>query len=112
VKHVSLLLKYVRVIGRRQLAWSHRKRGRYSLLQLITCYPFQDDDPFVMTQCPHLFVVGSQPKLDRAVIEGPDGQMVRLIAVPRFSETGEVVLVGTETLEVERVIIDVFDSKS
>jgi len=38
--------------------------------------------------------------------------MVRLIAVPRFSETGEVVLVGTETLEVERVIIDGFDSKS
>jgi DNA polymerase II small subunit/DNA polymerase delta subunit B len=80
--------------------------------QLTRCgtgsYPFQDDDPFVIKDCPHLYVVGSQPKFDTTVIEGPDGQMVRLIAVPRFSETGELLLVDSETLEVERVVIDVF----
>jgi DNA polymerase delta subunit 2 len=43
--------------------------------------------------------VGSQPKFDTAVIEGEDGQTVRLIAVPKFSETGEIVLVDSETLE-------------
>jgi DNA polymerase delta subunit 2 len=43
--------------------------------------------------------VGSQPKFDTAVIEGPDGQTVRLIAVPRFTETAEIVLVDSETLE-------------
>jgi DNA polymerase delta subunit 2 len=43
--------------------------------------------------------VGSQPKFDTAVIEGEEGQTVRLIAVPRFCETGEVVLVDSETLE-------------
>jgi hypothetical protein len=37
--------------------------------------------------------------------------MVRLIAVPHFSDTGELVLVDSETLEVERVIINVFDRK-
>ncbi|EPE32330.1 hypothetical protein GLAREA_07463 [Glarea lozoyensis ATCC 20868] len=62
-------------------------------------YPFQFDDPFVLTSCPHLFFVGSQPKFDTAVIEGEDGQTVRLIAVPKFSETGEIVLVDSETLE-------------
>lgn len=35
--------------------------------------------------------------------------MVRLIAVPRFSQTGELLLVDSETLEVERVVIDVFN---
>ncbi|OBT70196.1 hypothetical protein VE03_00128 [Pseudogymnoascus sp. 23342-1-I1] len=75
-------------------------------------YPFQDDDPFVIKDCPHLYIVGSQPKFDTTVIEGPDGQMVRLITVPRFSETGELLLVDSETLEVERVVIDVFNGDS
>lgn len=76
----------------------------------IGSYPFQDDDPFVVTSCPHLFFVGSQPKFDTAVIEGPNGQTVRLIAVPKFAETGELVLVDSETLEVERIKIEVLDS--
>jgi DNA polymerase delta subunit 2 len=45
--------------------------------------------------------VGNQPKFDTSVIEGPAGQMVRLISVPKFCDTGEVVLVDSETLEVE-----------
>ncbi|KAH6711241.1 DNA polymerase-like protein subunit delta-2 [Leptodontidium sp. 2 PMI_412] len=70
-------------------------------------YPFQDDDPFVMNSCPHLFFVGSQPKFDTAEIEGPDGQTVRLIAVPKFAETRELVLVDSETLETSVVRIAV-----
>ena len=38
--------------------------------------------------------------------------MVRLIAVPRFSAAGELLLVDSETLEVERVVIDVFSGDS
>ncbi|RDL41214.1 uncharacterized protein BP5553_01193 [Venustampulla echinocandica] len=68
-------------------------------------YPFQDDDPFVLNSCPHLFFVGSQPKFDTAMIQGPDGQAVRLIAVPRFADTGEIVLVDSETLETSVVRI-------
>jgi DNA polymerase delta subunit 2 len=85
----------------------------YCLTNFFTgSYPFQDDDPFVMNSCPHLFFVGSQPKFDTAMIEGPEGQMVRLIAVPKFADTGELVLVDSETLEVERVVISVYDSKA
>lgn len=72
-------------------------------------YPFQDKDPFVIQSCPHVFFVGSQPKFDTALLEGPHGQTVRLIALPRFDETGELVLVDSETLEVERVKIEVFE---
>ncbi|KAL9112396.1 MAG: hypothetical protein Q9227_003238 [Pyrenula ochraceoflavens] len=65
----------------------------------LWCYPFQEKDQFVIEECPHLFFVGNQPKFDTAIVEGPMGQQVRLIAVPKFSETGEVVVVNTETLE-------------
>ena len=74
---------------------------------LLGSYPFQDDDPFVLTSCPHIFFVGSQPKFDTASIEGPDGQVVRLIAVPQFSETGEIVIVDLDTLETSLVKISV-----
>ena len=75
----------------------------------IGSYPFQDNDPFVMETAPHLFIVGSQPKFETAIITGEDGQAVRLIAVPRFDQTGELILVDSETLEVERVQIGLFD---
>jgi DNA polymerase II small subunit/DNA polymerase delta subunit B len=32
---------------------------------------------------------------------GDDGQKVRILSIPRFSETGEIVLVNTSTLESE-----------
>lgn len=69
----------------------------------LSCYPFQEDDPFVLNTCPHIFFVGSQPKFETTTIEGPEGQSVRLIAVPRFSETGELILVDSETLEISIV---------
>ncbi|KAI0883306.1 DNA polymerase alpha/epsilon subunit B-domain-containing protein [Annulohypoxylon maeteangense] len=68
-------------------------------------YPFQDDDPFVMQTCPHLYFVGCQPEFGTKVIQGPDGQVVRLVAVPSFSATQEVVLIDTETLDVSKVKI-------
>jgi len=88
------------------------KHKRQTIIIITGSYPFQDVDPFVLEECPHIFFAGSQPKFDTAVIEGPDGQMVRLIAVPRFDETGEVVLVDSETLEVERIKISIYEGNS
>ncbi|KAK5013579.1 DNA polymerase delta small subunit Cdc1 [Cryomyces antarcticus] len=74
----------------------------------LWCYPFQDGDPFVVADCPHVFLVGNQPAFATAVIDGPLGQRVRLIAVPKFSDAGEVVLLDVETLRVEIVRFEVF----
>lgn len=41
------------------------------------------------------------------MIQGPEGQSVRLITVPSFAETKELVLLDTETLEVTKVKIEV-----
>ncbi|KAJ5747915.1 uncharacterized protein N7511_009611 [Penicillium nucicola] len=92
----------------------------------IWSYPFQTDDPFVLKTCPHIFFAGNQPSFKTATIEGdsplrldgdtemmdtndkPDVPRVRLLAVPKFNETGELILVDTETLEVEVVKFGVF----
>lgn len=69
-------------------------------------YPFQDDDPFVLKACPHLYFVGNQPEFGTRMIHGPDGQSVRLVAVPAFATSKEIVLVDMETLDVTKVKIE------
>ncbi|RAK80648.1 DNA-directed DNA polymerase delta subunit POL31 [Aspergillus fijiensis CBS 313.89] len=90
-------------------------------------YPFQTDDPFVIETCPHIFFAGNQPRFKTAVIEGDmplklngvdtemtgteadvSVQRVRLLSIPKFRETGELVLVDVETLEVEVVKFGAF----
>lgn len=89
-------------------------------------YPFQETDPFVLEACPHIFFAGSQPSFKTTLIEemvplrldGGDTAMtdsgnnlptrVRLLSIPRFQRTGEIVLVDTETLEVEVVRFGTF----
>lgn len=58
-----------------------------------------------MNQCPHLYFVGNQPEFGTKTITGTEGQEVRLITVPTFSASRELVLVDNETLEVTRVKI-------
>ncbi|RDA93477.1 hypothetical protein CP533_2646 [Ophiocordyceps camponoti-saundersi (nom. inval.)] len=70
-------------------------------------YPFQEEDPFVMKACPHIYLVGCQPDFSTKLVHGPQGQTVRLITLPSFVETKELALLDTETLEVTRVKIEV-----
>ena len=79
------------------------------IIQYTGCYPFQDKDPFVIGDCPHIYFVGNQPKFESALIDGPAGQNVTLIAVPVFRETGEIVLVDSDSLEVEVVKFEIFE---
>ncbi|KAF8248078.1 hypothetical protein K440DRAFT_626676 [Wilcoxina mikolae CBS 423.85] len=68
-------------------------------------YPFQYGDPFVLdnAECPHVFIVGNQPRYETKLVEGNDGQKVRVILVPRFDTTGEIVVLDLESLEPELV---------
>lgn len=74
----------------------------------IGAYPFQDEDPLLMKECPHVYFCGNQPSFGTTVIEGPAGQQVRLITVPKFCDTGEVVLLDMETLDTEVIAFEVF----
>jgi DNA polymerase delta subunit 2 len=72
-------------------------------------YPFQDKDPFVIKTCSHIFIAGDQPRLESKTIKGPEGQTVRLIAVPSFRRTGILTLLDSETLEVESIKFELFE---
>lgn len=101
----------------------------YTLTLCPGAYPFQTNDPFVLQTCPHIFFTGNQPRFGTAVVEaniplrldGDDTEMsdadatsaarVRVLSIPRFNETGELVLVDTETLEVEVVKFGTFGGR-
>lgn len=60
----------------------------------------------MLKACPHLYFVGNQPEFGTRMIHGPEGQRVRLVAVPSFVESKEVVLVDMETLDVTKLKIE------
>lgn len=84
------------------LAWRHLCP---TAPDTLACYPYADEDPFIVKETPHLYFCGNQDEFQTSVVER-DGVRVRLVAVPRFEETGEVVLVNVRTLacEVVRVV--------
>ncbi|KAK5737422.1 DNA polymerase delta small subunit Cdc1 [Elasticomyces elasticus] len=75
----------------------------------LWCRPVEGEDGFVLKECPHVYFVGNQPKFETNVVEGPVGQEVRIISVPAFKETGEVVVLDLETLVPDVVKFEVFD---
>lgn len=52
--------------------------------------------------------MGDQPRFETKTITGPQNQTVRLIAVPSFRKTGKLVLVDSETLDVQVVKFHVY----
>jgi DNA polymerase delta subunit 2 len=68
----------------------------------LSCYPFTDTDPFVIEQgdAPHVYFAGNQEKFESVLVEGGDKKFrTRVVCVPSFQKTGEVVLVDTASLE-------------
>ncbi|XP_047160132.1 DNA polymerase delta small subunit isoform X1 [Vigna umbellata] len=75
----------------RTLRWRHLAPTAPNTLG---CFPFTERDPFFIESCPHVYFVGNQDKFETRIIKGSEGQLVRLICVPKFSETGVAVMVS------------------
>ncbi|KAF3442643.1 hypothetical protein FNV43_RR16559 [Rhamnella rubrinervis] len=73
----------------RTLKWRHMAPTTPNTLG---CYPFTDRDPFLIESCPHVYFVGNQDQYDSRLLSGSEGQEVRLIRIPKFSETGIAVV--------------------
>ena len=69
----------------------------------LPCYPFSADEPFVLPSAPHILFAGNQASFATKLVEGAEGQRVRLVLVPTFATTHSVVLVNIDTLECEAV---------
>lgn len=72
----------------------------------VVTYSFSEGDPLTLQNCPHVFFVGNQPRFETTTYSTPEGRSVRLLTIPRFCQTGEIVLLDTETLETEVVKFD------
>nr|CAD1844670.1 unnamed protein product [Ananas comosus var. bracteatus] len=81
----------------RTLRWRHLAPTAPNTLG--RCYPYTDKDPFLLESCPHVYFVGNQDKYETRLLEGPEKQLVRLICIPRFSETGVAVMLNLRNLE-------------
>lgn len=68
----------------------------------LWCYPFKATDPFVVRAAPDVYVVGNQPAFATETVEVPQPggtHTVRVVLVPEFARTQQVVVLDAETLE-------------
>ncbi|GAB4843779.1 DNA polymerase delta subunit 2 [Ancistrocladus abbreviatus] len=80
----------------RTLRWRHLAP---SAPNTLGCYPFTDRDPFLLESCPHVYFVGNQDRYETHLLNGSDGQVVRLVCIPKFCETGVAVALNVRNLE-------------
>jgi len=64
----------------------------------LPCFPFAMDDPFVLTESPHVLFAGNQLRYGTRLVKGAGGQRVRVVAVPSFARSRTAVLVNLRTL--------------
>lgn len=80
----------------RTLSWRHLAPTAPNTLG---CYPFTDKDPFLVENCPHVYFVGNQNNYETRLLHGNENQLVRLICIPKFCETGIAVMLNLKNLE-------------
>lgn len=77
----------------------------------LWCHPYFAADPFIIQATPDVYVIGDQPKLQTKLIVKDDREggkrMCRIVLVPKFAETGVLVLVNLRTLGVTSIRFDV-----
>jgi DNA polymerase delta subunit 2 len=76
----------------------------------LWCHPYFSADPFLISETPDLYIVGGQQRFGtKMVVEKGESdsskaqKKCRVVLVPRFADTGILVLVNLRTLEVKCV---------
>lgn len=93
-------------IAENTLRWRH---SAPTAPDTLWTYPYADRDPFVFEDCPDVYIVGNQDTFDCRTVDTrhqteASGTVVSrclMISLPRFSRTGQVVLVNVRSLECE-----------
>ncbi|PNF27792.1 DNA polymerase delta subunit 2 [Cryptotermes secundus] len=76
----------------------------------LSCYPYYQEDPFIISECPDIYFAGNQPEFQSKLYEGPEGQRVRLICIPAFSKAHSCVVVNLNNLDCYPVCFSTSDS--
>ena len=74
----------------------------------LACYPYLQEDPFVMEELPDVVFAGGMHKFETTIVEDFSGHAAqahrtRVVCVPSFKLTREVVLVDLVTLDTKVV---------
>ncbi|XP_064328618.1 DNA polymerase delta subunit 2 [Phalacrocorax carbo] len=77
----------------------------------LGCYPFYKSDPFILTECPHVYFCGNAPRFQSKLLKGEDGQQVLLVAVPAFSTTQTACLVNLRDLSCQPISFSGFGAE-
>ncbi|KAJ7063081.1 DNA polymerase alpha/epsilon subunit B-domain-containing protein [Mycena amicta] len=75
----------------------------------LWCHPYFTADPFLMDGTPDVYIVGGQRRFGTKMVrdKGDDNKRCRVVLVPRFAETGILVLIHLRTLDVRCVHLGV-----
>ncbi|KAL7289107.1 hypothetical protein TKK_0017055 [Trichogramma kaykai] len=72
-------------------------------------YPFDDSDPLVMKDFPNIYFAGNMDRYETKLLQGTDrltdsvGQPIRLVCIPKFSQSYSVVLVDLDSLDTKLI---------
>jgi len=100
-QNIDDILKYVKQDDSRldamssTLEWCHAVP---TAPDTLPCFPFDDEEPFIIKESPHVYFVGNQPRFETGLFEGSDGQRTRVVALPSFASSGVAVLVNLRDL--------------
>ncbi|PIK51870.1 putative DNA polymerase delta subunit 2 [Apostichopus japonicus] len=70
----------------------------------LPCYPFLKEDPFILSEMPHIYFAGNQTKFQSKLWEDESGQKCLLLTIPRFSQTQAGVLLNLRTMDATAVV--------
>ncbi|XP_030839817.1 DNA polymerase delta subunit 2 [Strongylocentrotus purpuratus] len=70
----------------------------------LACYPFYDQDPFIIKECPAIYFAGNQPRFQTKKLTGSCDQEVLLVTVPSFQETKSCVIINLRTMDCQPLI--------
>ncbi len=95
-------------IMEKTLDWGHLCPAAPDTLRT---WPVKKEDPLMLGEIPNIYVAGNQNYFEASYFKykGFDDKMVRLIAVPRFSETFSFVLFDTGSLSVMEYCFEFFN---
>ncbi|XP_072029606.1 DNA polymerase delta subunit 2-like [Amphiura filiformis] len=70
----------------------------------LSCYPYYDKDPLIISDCPTIYFAGNQPKFQSRLWKGDSEQQVLLVTIPKFIDTQACVMVNLRTLDCQPLV--------
>ncbi|KAI6204447.1 hypothetical protein M3Y94_00675400 [Aphelenchoides besseyi] len=72
----------------------------------VDSWPFEDRDPQILDEIPHVYFAGNQPKFSFEKVQFENGAHTNLLTIPNFREKSEAVIMNVRTMRTRRLIFE------